>query len=157
MNIYFIRHGETVGNKSKIHQSPVTPLSRYGKQQAQILGRRLRSIKITRAYCSWLLRAKQTAKIVQQYHPISFKYLKIFNEWTWPSIIRGKHQDDKEVARIKRFIDNRRLQNPDFQHSDEESVNMLIKRLDDIKQFLEKQPGDQSILIITHGFLNIYE
>ena len=37
MSIYLIRHGQTNGNRDRILQTPDTPLSELGRQQAQQL------------------------------------------------------------------------------------------------------------------------
>jgi probable phosphoglycerate mutase len=60
--IYLIRHGETVGNASRIVQVPDSPLSARGIEQARLLGRRLASAGIARILASDLARAAATAE-----------------------------------------------------------------------------------------------
>lgn len=65
INLYLIRHGETVANKNKILQGQTNdhPLTEEGEQQAENLGRILRHKRWHRRYCSDLPRAATTAKI----------------------------------------------------------------------------------------------
>ena len=64
MSILIIRHGETDGNKNRIVQKPAVPLNERGREQAQRLGRRLRTAGIGRILSSDLARASMTAEAV---------------------------------------------------------------------------------------------
>ena len=61
MAIYLIRHGETVGNATRVVQLPDAPLSPAGIVQADALARRLASAGIVRIRASDLVRARMTA------------------------------------------------------------------------------------------------
>jgi len=63
--IFLIRHGETVGNASRIVQLPDEPLSARGVAQAERLARRLAPEGIARIVSSDLARAATTARIIQ--------------------------------------------------------------------------------------------
>ena len=63
--IFLIRHGETIGNASRIVQVPESPLSPRGVAQAQRLARRLAGEGIVRIVASDLARAATTAEILQ--------------------------------------------------------------------------------------------
>jgi len=62
--IYWIRHGETPGNRDRRVQVPETPLSDRGLAQAERLGRRLREAGLVRLLSSDLARAHMTAEAV---------------------------------------------------------------------------------------------
>lgn len=62
--IYWIRHGETPGNRERRVQVPETPLSDRGLAQAEQLGARLRDVGLTRLLTSDLARAHMTADAV---------------------------------------------------------------------------------------------
>jgi probable phosphoglycerate mutase len=64
--LFLIRHGETVGNASRIVQLPDAPLSPRGMAQAERLARRLASEGIARIVSSDLARAVTTAEHVQR-------------------------------------------------------------------------------------------
>jgi broad specificity phosphatase PhoE len=62
MKVYFIRHGQSEGNRQNRHCGwSDTPLSPLGHEQARAAGTHLRDIPFDRIYCSDLPRARQTA------------------------------------------------------------------------------------------------
>jgi broad specificity phosphatase PhoE len=66
VSIFLIRHGETVGNASRIVQLPDSPLSPRGVAQAERLARRLAHEGIARIVSSDLARAGATAEHLQR-------------------------------------------------------------------------------------------
>jgi probable phosphoglycerate mutase len=65
MPIFVIRHGETPGNAARIVQTPDTPLSARGIEQADRLALRLAEEGIGRILASDLRRAAMTAERIQ--------------------------------------------------------------------------------------------
>lgn len=63
MNIYLIRHGR---QNSRLCNVDVE-LAREGRRQAELLGKRLERYKIDGLYSSHLIRARQTAEIINKY------------------------------------------------------------------------------------------
>lgn len=69
MRVYCIRHGATDWNEQgKIQGQADIPLNERGKAEAEQAGRFLTSISLDEAYCSPLIRARETAQIVLQSH-----------------------------------------------------------------------------------------
>ncbi|MFW2372713.1 MAG: histidine phosphatase family protein [Gammaproteobacteria bacterium] len=71
MQVYFMRHGQTNFNILKLcndKPSPDVHLTETGKQQAQVLAEKFKSIDIQRIITSELPRTRETANIVNQYH-----------------------------------------------------------------------------------------
>lgn len=65
MIIYLMRHGETEWNKRGCFQGQVDiPLNDYGRELARITAEALKDVKFEAAFCSPLLRAMETAKIM---------------------------------------------------------------------------------------------
>ena len=62
MKIFVIRHGETPSNAARIVQTPETPLSARGIEQAEQLARRLANSGIEQILSSDLPRAVMTAQ-----------------------------------------------------------------------------------------------
>jgi len=62
MSIFLIRHGETVGNASRVVQHPDSPLSLRGVAQAERLARRLAHDGIAHVVSSDFARAASTAE-----------------------------------------------------------------------------------------------
>ncbi|MCX6769760.1 MAG: histidine phosphatase family protein [Candidatus Micrarchaeota archaeon] len=71
--IIMVRHGESESNEKKYfagwYDSPLTPL---GQEQAQVLRKRISHEKIGRAYCSDLLRARQTLQALSLKCPAEY-------------------------------------------------------------------------------------
>ena len=65
MAIFLIRHGETASNAARIVQTPETPLSARGIQQAERLAHRLAPLGVAAILASDLARARMTAERVR--------------------------------------------------------------------------------------------
>ena len=63
--ILLVRHGETASNAARVVQTPETPLSPRGVQQAERIAERLKSFSVSRILTSDLPRALETAQRVQ--------------------------------------------------------------------------------------------
>lgn len=63
MNIYLIRHGRQNSHLCNVD----VELAREGRRQAELLGKRLENYKVDALYSSHLIRAKQTAEIINKY------------------------------------------------------------------------------------------
>jgi probable phosphoglycerate mutase len=76
MKLLLTRHGETEENKKGILQGWLPGhLSKEGKEQARLLGERLKDVKINYIYTSDLARCIETAKAIAKYHSKS-KFVK---------------------------------------------------------------------------------
>jgi probable phosphoglycerate mutase len=60
--ILLVRHGETPSNAARVVQTPDTPLSARGREQAQRLAARMAGLSVGRILASDLARAVQTAE-----------------------------------------------------------------------------------------------
>lgn len=70
MKIYVFRHGQSVFNHEQKFTGWLNPgLTALGFAQARKIARKLRGKKIDVAFCTHLLRSKQTLKEVLRYHP----------------------------------------------------------------------------------------
>lgn len=66
MEIYFVRHGETVWNTQKRFQGlSDSPLTEKGIEQAKLLSKKLENINFDKFYSSPLKRANDTAKLIR--------------------------------------------------------------------------------------------
>lgn len=82
--IYFIRHGESEDNINNIATGwSQTPLTDHGRSQARWTGRYLSTTSFDRFYSSDLLRASQTADIINArlQTPLQISYSANFREW----------------------------------------------------------------------------
>lgn len=76
MRLYFIRHGESEANlvnefSNRNHEKH--PLTEKGRQQAQALAEQLRDVKFSAIYASPMLRARQTAEILNGPHALEIQ------------------------------------------------------------------------------------
>jgi broad specificity phosphatase PhoE len=93
MSIYLIRHGQTNGNRDRIVQTPDTPLSELGQQQAKQLAHSFQSIPITGIICSDYLRTQQTAAPLHRFNPSLLSLHCVLRERSFGDL-RGKAYDD---------------------------------------------------------------
>lgn len=71
MILYFVRHGESEANVARQfsnQNNEIHPLTAKGIAQAQALAEKLRSVPFVEVYASPMLRARQTAEIVNAPH-----------------------------------------------------------------------------------------
>ena len=101
MLIYFVRHGESEGNRKGLHQGPDVPLSEEGIKQGQVLAERLKKHKIDVIYSSSMIRTKQTAEIISDKLKIPVESWENLKEIRNPSEIWGKQAEDKKILEIR--------------------------------------------------------
>lgn len=149
MNVYFIRHGESEGNKNKIHQEENIPLSKKGKKQAELIAERLRGRKIDLVYSSPHLRARQTAEIIAQKLNLNVEHWSELRERKNPSELKGLKYSDPRAREIKKIMRKNQLRD-DWRFSDEESFSDLLIRARGVEKRLLKQHRGQNILCVSH-------
>ena len=66
MKVYFVRHGQTHGNTSEVHQDHSDKLNERGQKQAETVAKRFESIKIDSILSSDFIRAKVTAEEISK-------------------------------------------------------------------------------------------
>lgn len=72
MKLILVRHGETDWNKEhRVQGLSDIPLNEHGMAQARGLSESLRGEKFNRIYASPLLRARQTADIINEHHGLT--------------------------------------------------------------------------------------
>ncbi len=76
MRLYFVRHGESQANLRHQFANQINdshPLTEQGRAQAQALAEKLRRVPVTAIYSSPLLRARQTAEILNGPHGLEIQ------------------------------------------------------------------------------------
>jgi len=149
MNIYFVRHGESEGNLNGVHQGEKVPLSETGKQQARLVAKRFKNIKIDTIYASPYLRAKQTAEIIAKELSRPIEYWEQLKELKRPSEIEGLKYNDPKASEIKRIIRENQIK-ADWKFSDDESFNDLLLRAKQIEKHLLDHHKEDNILCVSH-------
>lgn len=149
MNVYFVRHGESEGNKEKIHQGEGVPLSKQGRVQAEAVAKRLKNLSIDIIYSSPYLRAKQTAEIISKELKLPIEYWVQLKELKRPSELEGLKYSDPRASKIKKAIKENQTK-PDWKYSDDESFNDLLIRAKDVEKHILNNHKDQNVLCISH-------
>ncbi len=149
MNIFLIRHGQTLLNQNNTHQYSSTPLSRIGLREARNFANYLKPAKIGKIYSSPLLRAKQTAEVISHIWKKEFTIVDELREIKKPSEIEGKSHNDPDIQRINHHI-KINFSNKNWHYSDEENFEDIKRRVLRIRDFLEVKK-ENNFLLITHG------
>ncbi len=103
MRLILVRHGETDQHVKGIllGQKIDAGLNRNGISQATKLALRLKKEKIDTIFSSDLKRAKETARIINDYHDLKIKYTKklrernfgVFQGKQWRKLFRGPKKE----------------------------------------------------------------
>ncbi|CAG8611214.1 11898_t:CDS:2, partial [Ambispora gerdemannii] len=155
--VHIVRHGETNSNLNHILQGHIdTKLNKVGREQADLVGRRLRKMKFDHIYSSDLSRAKKTAEAIAKHHPnIPFSV-----------DMRLREKDIGRLSGLSIYealdlIKNEGSQWEDYGESDEDFTDNVISFFDEIidkhlpdtqdPESIEHPKKDTHILLVTHG------
>ena len=84
MEIYFVRHGQTIWNVEKRFQGlSDSPLTELGITQAKLLGKKLKDIKFDKFYSTSLKRANDTANYIKGDRDQEVEILMISLKFQW--------------------------------------------------------------------------
>jgi probable phosphoglycerate mutase len=150
MRVYFVRHGESVGNKEGLHQTTDTPLSEKGITQALRVAERLRKFKIDLIFASPSVRTRQTAEIIAQSLKVPLEAWDELIEVKAPSEIWGKLIDDPQVAKIKKLVRANYIKG-NWKYSDEENYEEINQRSQKFLGHLIKYHSSQDIVCVSHA------
>ena len=146
-NIYFVRHGESEGNKARVYQSSQTLLSEKGHIQASLIADRFNNIEIETIITSDYIRAKQTAEYISQLTGKDMIESQLFRERKRPSIQENRSKNILELQEIDEKIELN--WGGDWRYSDEENFEDLRQRAKECFEFLENRQED-NIVVVTH-------
>lgn len=152
MNIYLIRHGESVGNTSDKHQTAETPLSEIGLQQAQRVANRLQGRAFQVLLSSPYRRAQQTAEKISQAIELPIETVSQLHELKRPSEIEGQVRADPAVEKIKKII-SKHKDDPKWHYSDEENPYDVLVRAKEVLAYFRDRPENEIIAVTHEHFL----
>lgn len=150
MNVYIVRHGQSEGNASGVHQPPNSPLSGLGIIQADKIASRFENMQVDVIIASPLLRAKQTATQIAKITKAKLHIDPRLQELKRPTSVVGKRYDEPKVALLWETIDQHK-EEEDYHLEDEENFFDLKTRLINLLDDLAKRP-EQNIVLVSHGF-----
>lgn len=154
VELYIVRHGETDTNyEGRINgMSTNKPLNEKGVAQVEELEKNIDINMFDEVYSSSLLRAKQTAEILNQnVHEIKFDDRLLEADYgSWD----GKTETEMEAKHPDVFDENRYLLPGYTQYAQNgEEYSDVYKRVDDFMTDMTKK-GDEKILVVCHGFIS---
>ena len=142
--ILLVRHGETASNAARIVQTPETPLSPRGLQQADRIAARLKPVGVARILSSDLARALETAQRVQAATGAPLALEPLLQERNFGHV-RGTPYSELKVD----------LFGPDFEPPGGESWEAFHQRVDRawarVRAEAAASPGN--LAVITHGLV----
>ncbi|MBL4631469.1 MAG: histidine phosphatase family protein [Paraglaciecola sp.] len=144
MSIYLIRHGQTNGNRDRILQTPDTPLSELGRQQAQQLAQRFQDLPIGKIMCSDYLRTQQTVAPLLEMKASPFSLEPLLRERSFGDL-RGRPYDDIDAD----FFDEK------YAPPNGETHQQFVERVSLAWQCIltAYQHTDGNLVVMTHGLV----
>jgi broad specificity phosphatase PhoE len=142
--IFLIRHGETVGNASRIVQLPDSPLSPRGVAQAERLGRRLAAEGVAQILSSDFARAVTTAQAVQRATGAPLAYEPALEERSFGDL-RGRAYADLGFDMFA----------PEYAPPNGESWPVFHARVDRAWERVQALAAvtDGNLAVVTHGLV----
>lgn len=139
--IYMIRHGQTDWNlNQQIQGQKDIPLNRTGRAEADLSAQKIQSLIIKQVISSDLIRAKETAEIVNKYLNKQISFDKRLREINYGNI-EGKQK--KEISLTEWSVFN---QSPAILGA--ESFEEVYQR---VQSFCSDLLNKQDVLLVTHG------
>ena len=137
--IYLARHGQTDWNRERKIQHEGVPLNEQGRKEAEMCGQALASFKIDGIVSSDILRAQETAEIINGFLSVPVRFDVRLREAHWGDL-RGRLMDEVSDEEWKTLY-----YHPHKIHADS---------LDDayvwIKSFFDEIDATQNTLVVTH-------
>lgn len=154
--MYFVRHGETLLNRRNVHQSPNTPLSPRGVEQARSVAEVLRGVSPDLLLTSEYTRARETAGIIGMSVGVAPVVNPLFYEITRPSSLYGlSHFHPRTLSYVAQSV----LKKNDisWRYEDAENFNDISTRAKRALEYLESlTPQHHSVVVVSHTvFINI--
>ncbi|MDA4112831.1 MAG: histidine phosphatase family protein [Thaumarchaeota archaeon] len=135
-NIFIVRHGETVANEEELDAGPIDyPLDKKGLKDVSFIAEELSGCKIDAIYCSPVLRAVETAKIIAHPHKLKPKALEELTEARLKPEFIGKAGRHHLLTTPYAF---------------EETYNQVQKRMLKAVSNIKKE-GDGNAVVVSHG------
>ena len=144
MKIYVIRHGQTEWNVlKKMQGSADIPLNEKGLEQAQQGKLNVKNISFDKIFCSPLIRAKQTANIVNEDRHLDIVY---------DERLRERNYGEFEGTNKSSFNYNDFwAYNKNLKYTKAENVQNFFARIYDFLDYLKSDYSDKNILIVCHA------
>lgn len=148
--VYFVRHGQSIDNVSPVFQSPDSPLSDVGREQAERIAERVSNLSFDTLIVSPFRRAKETADSIAKATRKEPEFSELFVERIKPTSVNGKPYTDLEAAKTWKEWD-KSLYDPALRVENGENFTDLVARADAALEFLKNRP-EKTLVVVTHGY-----
>ena len=153
MEIYFVRHGQTIWNVEKRFQGlSDSPLTELGITQAKLLGEKLKNIKFDKFYSTSLKRAYDTANYIKGNRKQKVEIFDDFVEISMGDMEGIKQEDFKKLypEQVKNFFFNQLEYNPSS-FGGESFLEVRERVIKGLNKFVELNKNYERVLVVSHG------
>lgn len=153
MEIYFVRHGETVWNTEKRFQGlSDSPLTEKGIEQAKLLGEKLKDIAFNKFYSSSLKRANDTANYIKGDRRQEVEIFEAFNEISMGDMEGIQQEEFKKIfpKQQEDFFFNPLDYDPS-PYNGESFLELMERVKEGLEKFIELNKGYERVLVVSHG------
>ena len=153
MEIYFVRHGQTIWNVEKRFQGlSDSPLTELGITQAKLLGEKLKDIKFDKFYSTSLKRAYDTANYIKGNRKQKVEIVDDFVEISMGDMEGIKQEDFKKLypEQVKNFFFNQLEYDPSS-FGGESFLEVRERVIRGLNKFIELNKNYERVLVVSHG------
>lgn len=143
MKLYIIRHGQTDWNLiNRIQGQKDVNLNKTGIMQAEKAREKIEKIEFDLIICSPLMRAKQTAKIINQNKNVEIIYDKALMERGLGEFEETQSNfDENPIYNLKMNLEINNI----------ETAKRFYDRVSNLLDYIKNNLNDKKILLVTHG------
>lgn len=153
MYVYFVRHGETVLNRGNIHQTPHTPLSVKGWEQARTVAEYIRPMHPEVILSSSYTRAMETARVIGQTLKLTPQSSTLYREIDRPTSLSGTSILGRRTFWYV-LLSVWHRKDPEWRFEDAENFTDIYTRVRKTMEHIEELgEKHQSVVVVSH---NIY-
>ena len=153
MEIYFVRHGQTIWNVEKRFQGlSDSPLTELGITQAKLLGEKLKDIKFDKFYSTSLKRAYDTANYIKGNRKQKVEIFDDFVEISMGDMEGMQHEEFKKLypEQVKNFFFNQLEYDPSS-FGGESFLEVRERVIRGLNKFIELNKNYERVLVVSHG------
>ena len=153
MEIYFVRHGQTVWNVEKRFQGlSDSPLTELGITQAKLLGEKLKDIKFDKFYSTSLKRANDTANYIKGNREQKVEIFDDFVEISMGDMEGIQQEEFKKLypEQVKNFFFNQLEYNPSS-FGGESFLEVRERVAKGLEKFIKLNQDYERVLVVSHG------
>ena len=153
MEIYFVRHGQTIWNVEKRFQGlSDSPLTELGITQAKLLGEKLKDIKFDKFYSTSLKRANDTANYIKGNREQEVEIFDDFVEISMGDMEGIQQEEFKKLypEQVKNFFFNQLEYDPSS-FGGESFLEVRERVAKGLDKFIDLNKDYERVLVVSHG------